>query len=167
MKKFIGLFVILVALFIFVFLPYIERHREISAPPSHILAQCVLGASNTYNVPTDVIIAIMYVEGGRIGQQVANVNGTYDLGIMQVNSLWVPQLAQLWNVNYGTAYASIRDSGCENIYVGAWILKKSIATTGTLYDGIAYYHSATRGLGAAYASKVIGTMQKKGLSFAP
>ncbi len=140
------------------------QQHTLSKPP--VLAQCIVWASSSYDVPTEVMLGIMYVEGGRVGQEVGpNTNGTYDLGLMQVNSLWVPQLVRLWHVDYATAYKSVRDGGCENVYVGAWILKQSIAAAGSLYQGIAYYHSATRGLGEDYAEKVVVTMQQKGLSF--
>ena len=64
------------------------------------LAACLLMAANTYQVPPAVMIGIMQVEGGHIGQQVGpNFNGTYDLGPMQVNTRWMPELARLWHVN--------------------------------------------------------------------
>jgi soluble lytic murein transglycosylase-like protein len=125
----------------------------------HGLAECIVGASTVYQVPVDVILGIISVEGGHLGQTAGpNSNGTYDLGLMQINSLWVPQLAQLWQVDYRTAYGALRDSGCENVYVGTWILKQKIAETGSLYNGIAYYHSATRGPGTAYANRVVMMM---------
>ncbi len=128
------------------------------------LAACLLLAAQTYQVPPAVMIGIMHVEGGRVGQQVGpNFNGTYDLGPMQVNSLWVPQLAQTWGVSQPTARRWVRDDGCVNVHVAAWILKQKIAETGSLYGGIAHYHSATPSKGRRYASKVIAVMDRKGL----
>jgi len=130
-----------------------------------ILAGCILSAAHAYGVPAEAVIGIMSIEGGHIGQEVGpNFNGTYDLGPMQVNSLWVPQLAQLWHVNYQIARDWVRDDGCENVYVGAWILKQKIVKTGGLYSGIAFYHSARWGFGNPYANKVVSTMRRKGLS---
>ncbi len=128
------------------------------------LAACLLMASSTYQVPPAVMIGIMTVEGGHIGQAVGpNDNGTYDLGPMQVNSRWLPQLATTWHVNAATARNWVRDDGCVNVHVAAWILKQKIAETGSLYGGIAHYHSATPGLGYRYAAKVVGVMDRKGL----
>lgn len=128
------------------------------------LATCLLMAANTYQVPGAVMIGIMQVEGGRVGQQVGpNTNGTYDLGPMQVNTRWVPQLAAIWKVDRKTAHSWVRDNGCVNVHVAAWILKQKIAETGNLYRGIAHYHSATPGRGYAYANKVIKVMERKGL----
>jgi hypothetical protein len=102
----------------------------------------------------------MSVEGGRVGMAVGpNINGTYDLGPMQINTLWVPRLARLWGVSYDTAYHAVRDSGCENIYIGTWILKQKMMETGGLYNGIAAYHSASRAYGPPYANKVVYAME--------
>jgi len=127
------------------------------------LATCLLMASNTYQVPAAVMIGIMHVEGGHVGQAMLNNNGTYDLGPMQVNSIWMPQLAQAWHVSIPVARSWVRDDGCVNVHVAAWILKQKMAETGSLYGGIAHYHSATPHLGSAYARKVIKAMDQRGL----
>lgn len=128
-----------------------------------IIGACLLLAAQTYKVPPAVMIGIMHVEGGRVGQQVRNNNGSYDLGPMQVNTVWLPQLAGLWKVDQVTAQQWVRDNGCVNVYVAAWILRQQIDKTAGLYSGIARYHSATRWRGHDYANKVIAVMRKKGL----
>ncbi len=131
---------------------------------AQVLATCLLMASNTYQVPAAVMIGIMHVEGGHVGQEAGpNVNGTYDLGPMQVNSRWLRQLSQIWHVNEHTARLWVRDNGCVNVHVAAWILKQRIDETGSLYGGIAGYHSMTTGLGYTYANKVVAVMDRKGL----
>ena len=121
-------------------------------------------ASQTYNVPPAVMIGIMHVEGGRVGQQGGpNGNGSYDLGPMQVNSRWLPELARHWRVDLATARRAVRDDGCTNVKVAAWILQRMIADAGSLYKGIAWYHSATPGKGTRYARKVVNVLERKGL----
>ena len=128
------------------------------------LAACLVLAANTYQVPPAIMIGIMHVEGGRVGQAVGpNTNGTYDLGPMQVNTRWIPELAKIWNVPQATARKWVRDDGCVNVHVSAWILRQKIAETGSYYGGIAHYHSATPHKGARYAAKVITAMDRKGL----
>jgi hypothetical protein len=128
------------------------------------LAACLMLASHTYQVPPAVMIGIMHVEGGRVGAESGpNFNGTYDLGPMQVNTSWLPLLAQSWQVNLRTARAAVRDDGCVNVKVAAWILHRKIAEAGSLYGGIAHYHSATPYLGSRYAAKVVAVMERKGL----
>lgn len=130
------------------------------AMTAQLLATCIFMAAQTYSVPPDVLISIMHVEGGRVGQQVKNKNASYDLGPMQINTLWLPELAKFWRVNTSTAWQWVRDDGCINVGVGAWILRQKINEAGSLYKGIAHYHSATPNLGAPYQRKVLGVLKK-------
>lgn len=131
------------------------------------LAVCIFSAAQTYAVPPSVILGILHVEGGRVGQAVKNTNSTYDLGPMQINTLWIPELARHWRVSEKTALRMVRDDACVNIGVGAWILRTKMGETGSLYEGIAWYHSATSHLGHKYRDKVMRAMQKYRLVRAP
>ncbi len=124
------------------------------------LAVCIFTAAQTYAVPPSVILGILNVEGGRAGQAVHNTNNTYDLGPMQINTIWVPQLSKYWGVSERTALKMVRDDACVNIGVGAWILRTKVNDTGSLYQGIAHYHSATPVYGHAYRTKVIAALQR-------
>jgi soluble lytic murein transglycosylase-like protein len=129
-----------------------------------VFAACLLLAANTYNVPPAVMIGIMNVEGGHIGQEVGpNFNGTYDLGPMQVNTRWLPALERVWQVNGTTARSWVRDNGCVNVHVAAWILRQKMDETGNLWQAIAAYHSSTPSKGTPYANKVVAVMDRKGL----
>jgi len=127
------------------------------------LAACIFIAAQTYSVPPAVLVGIMHVEGGKVGQQVRNKNRTYDLGPMQINTIWLPELAKHWRVSKATAKRWVRDDGCTNISVAAWILRKKSSNAGSLYKGIAHYHSKTPSLGFNYRRKVFRAMHKYGL----
>ena len=130
----------------------------------NILAACLLIAAQTYSIPPAVLLGIYQVEGGRIGQEVGpNNNGSYDLGPMQINTIWVPQLAGEWGVPESTAKKWIRDDPCTNVGVAAWILRRNLNETGDLARSIANYHSKTPTIGGAYKRKVVGSMQRHGL----
>ena len=131
---------------------------------STLLAACLLIAAQTYQVPPGVLLGILQVEGGRVGQAVRNTNGSYDLGPMQVNTIWLAELSKKWNTDRGTAMHWLRDDGCVNMAVSAWILRQRINRTGDLWSGIAGYHSLTPGIGSRYASKVAAAMRRSGLS---
>ncbi len=136
-----------------------------SAVASQIFAKCLLVAAQTYNVPPAVLKGIYYVEGGKVGMQTGpNVNGTYDLGPMQVNTVWLPQLMREWRVDRRTAHTWVRDDVCTNVGVAAWILRQKInEENGSLGRGVAAYHSKTRWRGKAYLRKVLQAMNKHGL----
>lgn len=133
--------------------------------PLQIFASCLMMAAQTYTVPPQVMVGILHVEGGKVGQEVGpNFNGTYDLGPMQVNSRWLPTLAATWHVDQGTARRWVRDNSCVNLHVSAWILRQKIEeASGNLFYGIARYHSATPQFGHVYAAKVIRAMERHGL----
>lgn len=127
-----------------------------------VLAACLLFAAHTYQLPPQALIAIMHVEGGHVGQAVPNTNGSYDLGPMQVNTIWVPKLARLWGTDNLTTMRRVRDNGCVNIHVAAWILRQRVNDTGNLYRGIAAYHSYTPVHGNRYLQKVVVALRRLG-----
>ncbi len=129
-----------------------------------VIATCLLMAAQTYNVPPAVMLGIMHVEGGRPGQAVGpNSNGSYDLGPMQINTLWIPQLAKHWKVSHNVAYRMVKDDPCVNVNVAAWILRQRLNESGNLTLAIAHYHSKTPRFGYSYARKVIGAMRRMDL----
>ena len=131
---------------------------------SHIFATCLLLAAETYNVPPAVLVGIHKVEGGKVGQAVGpNKNGSFDLGPMQINTIWIPELSDMWGVGKKEAYLRVRDDPCTNVEVAAWILRSHLDETGSLSRSIAHYHSRTKRFGYPYRRKVIKAMQRAGL----
>lgn len=130
---------------------------------SKILAACLMLASQTYSVPPAVLVGIYKAEGGKIGQEVKNTNGSYDLGPMQINTIWMPELAEKWGVSEETARKWVRDDACTNVGVSAWILKGHLNETGSLSQAIAHYHSRTPRHGKRYKKRVIDILQDNGL----
>ena len=129
-----------------------------------ILAACLMLAAQTYAVPPAVLVGIYQVEGGTAGQAVGpNSNGSYDLGPMQINTVWIPELARKWGVDEDTALRYVRDDPCTNMGVSAWILRGHMNATGSLSTAIAHYHSKTPQYGTVYRSKVVNALRAKGL----
>ncbi|GAB5390225.1 MAG: hypothetical protein Alpg2KO_31930 [Alphaproteobacteria bacterium] len=115
---------------------------------------CLMAVSSNYQVPLPVMQAILTVEGGKVGTVSQNTNGSRDMGPMQINSIWLPELAaKLGRTEPQVEYALTHD-GCFNATVGAWILSKHIRDTGNVWRGVARYHSRTPDLGAAYLRRV-------------
>lgn len=130
---------------------------------SKILAACLILASQTYAVPPAVLVGIYKAEGGKIGQEVKNTNGSYDLGPMQINTVWLPELSERWGVTEDTARKWVRDDACTNVGVSAWILKGHMVRTGSLSQAIAHYHSRTPRYGYKYKNRVLSIMRDSGL----
>ena len=130
---------------------------------SKIIAACLMLASQTYSVPPAVLVGIYKAEGGKIGQEVSNTNGSYDLGPMQINTIWLPDLAKRWGVSENTAHKWVRDDACTNVGVAAWILKGHLDETQSLSQAIAHYHSRTPKHGTRYKKRVISILKENGL----
>ena len=130
---------------------------------SKVLAACLMLASQTYSVPPAVLVGIYKAEGGQVGQEVRNTNGSYDLGPMQINTIWLPELADRWGVSEETAHKWVRDDACTNVGVAAWIFKTHLNETGSLSQAIAHYHSRTPVHGTKYKGRVIAIMRENGL----
>lgn len=130
---------------------------------SKVIAACLMLASQTYSVPPAVLIGIYKAEGGKIGQEVRNTNDTYDLGPMQINTIWMPELAKKWGVKEETAHRWVRDDACTNVGVAAWILKGHLDETKSLSQAIAHYHSRTPRHGTRYKKRVVEILHDNGL----
>jgi hypothetical protein len=50
---------------------------------------CMALVAVVYHLPPRVLPAIQAVEGGTVGNVSQNVDGSSDLGVMQVNTLWL------------------------------------------------------------------------------
>lgn len=111
--------------------------------------QCVLGAARYYGARPYVIRAVIRTEGGRTGHIRRNTNGTYDMGVMQINSIHLPELAK-----YGITAKDLIYNECLNIYIGTWYLRSRILARGDLWKGIGDYHSRTPSLNKRYQRKV-------------
>jgi soluble lytic murein transglycosylase-like protein len=134
---------------------------------NQIFATCLMVAAQNYAIPPQVLVGILHVEGGKVGQQVRNTNGTYDLGPMQINTLWTKELAREWGVSRSKAHRLIRDDPCTNVNVAAWIFRRNLNEAGSLSKAIAWYNSRTPHIGHKYRKKVLAAMKKNRLNSRP
>ena len=70
---------------------------------------CIMAAAAGYRLPPAVLVILLNVEGGSLGGVSPNTNGTVDIGPMQVNRIWLPDLAAHWHTSTGAAYRALRD----------------------------------------------------------
>ena len=124
-------------------------------PPAYI-RDCLVAAANAHREPPGVLVILLNVEGGRLGVVSPNTNGTVDIGPMQVNDIWVPQVAQHWGATRDAAYRALRDNFCANVEAGAWILRLALdEARGDFWDGVGIYHSHDPGHKRTYLASVL------------
>lgn len=116
---------------------------------------CFDEAARRYNIADELLYAIAAQESQLDPEAVgSNPDGTWDIGIMQINSWWLPTLAE-----YGIDERHLQEP-CTNISVGAWILAGNIARFGYTWDAVGAYNAGTgdtemiRMRREAYAHKV-------------
>lgn len=116
---------------------------------------CVQEAAARYGVDVRLVEAVLRVEGGRVGLRKANANGTYDLGPMQINTLWLPKLRAR-----GVDEHPLIWDYCANVTVGTWILARELKAVGAppdtpeFWQSVGRYHSRTSARNARYAVNV-------------
>lgn len=111
---------------------------------------CFEQAAQRYQLNPHILRAIAHTESrfNPMAMSPANKNGSYDIGIMQINSSWLPTLAR-----YQISAAQLTDA-CTNIHVGAWILRSNINTFGNNHQALARYNSPNPLHQARYLNKI-------------
>ena len=117
---------------------------------------CMVAVAQFYHLPPRVLPAIQAVEAGQPGGISRNRNGSGDLGVMQVNSAWVPRLAKAWNLPPETVAKRLISDPCFNITAAGSIMRIYLnEARGDVVRAVGYYHSHTPERASAYQIKVI------------
>ena len=125
------------------------------------LLACMLAVSTELHLPPRVLPAIQAVEGGQVGMSRPNSNGSEDLGLMQVNTVWLPLLTRHTGMGKDALRDKLIQDGCFNIAVAGAILRFYLhETRGDLAAAVGNYHSHAPIRHQAYQVKVAGAALK-------
>ena len=118
-------------------------HAQINpsiAPPQAVQSpeRCIPAAAQHHRIDPRLLRAVLKVESDlRPWAFGRNANGTVDMGMAQINSIHLPELAR-----HGIQTQHLFDP-CVASYVAAWLLRKNIDRHGLTWRGVAAYHSLT------------------------
>lgn len=123
---------------------------------------CWDAAGAYHGIDPWLLYAIGYVESGHnpTALNLSNGNGTRDIGMMQINSIWIPELRR-----HGIPTTALTNA-CASTYIGAWVLAKNIRRYGYTWQAIAVYNVGSLNTpgrvktGQAYARKVYAAYGK-------
>lgn len=127
--------------------------------PSTARAFCFQEAAARYNVAPELVWSISKHESGLNPAAINwNTDGSYDFGLMQINSIHADDLRKA-----GIAWESLADP-CTNVMVGTWLLSQRIREYGYTWKAIGAYHSKTPSKRDRYAqsiAKLLSTINAK------
>nr|WP_249176075.1 lytic transglycosylase domain-containing protein [Burkholderia vietnamiensis] len=112
-------------------------------------ADCIDDAATYHRLNPRLLRAIAQHESGMRSDAInRNSNGSEDIGLMQINSSWLPKLA-----HYGIRREHLFNA-CVSAYVGAWILATNIKQFGPNWKAVGAYNAVTPSKQLVYASAI-------------
>lgn len=131
------------------------------AEDERVIAQCIRKASGGRTWLEKALWGLRDQEGGWIGAEIANRNGTHDLGPMQVNSWWVPRLAKLTGKPQPSVRHWLTYDACFNVDSARWIFLSELAATRDFWRAVGAYHSPTPWRQERYRNAVVMHMRRR------
>ncbi|MEQ1515153.1 MAG: lytic transglycosylase domain-containing protein [Usitatibacteraceae bacterium] len=122
----------------------------LSAVTLPLRASCWQEAAARYQISPLLLQAIAERESALNPHAVSapNADGSIDIGLMQINSKWLPTLAQ-----FGITERQLHD-GCTSTHVGAWILAQNFRRLGFTWRAVGAYNARDEQKRSRYARSI-------------
>ena len=115
-------------------------------------AFCFEEAGMEYGISPELLWAIAKTESAFNARAVHyNANGSFDYGLMQINSSWYEELGR-------ERWMRLSD-GCYNVKVGAWILDRCIRRYGYTWAAVGCYNGVSNDTKVRYAHRIYRTLK--------
>ncbi len=118
------------------------------------VARCIRQAARGQGWLEKTLWGLRDQEGGWIGAEIQNSDGSHDLGPLQINSWWIPKLAELLDRPPAQIRIWLRDDPCFNAEAARWIFASALSTTGDYWKSVGIYHSPKTSRQLRYAARV-------------
>ncbi|WP_321936372.1 lytic transglycosylase domain-containing protein [Paraburkholderia sp. J8-2] len=122
--------------------------------PAVTRADCIDDAAAYRHISPRLVRAIAQQESGMRANAVnVNANGSEDIGLMQINSSWLPKLAR-----FGIQREHLFNA-CVNAYVGTWILASNFRQFGPTWKAVGAYNATSSSRQLVYANSIYRRLQ--------
>jgi hypothetical protein len=122
---------------------------------------CMALTAAVYHLPPRVLPSIQAVEGGQVGLVHINANRSQDLGVMQINELWIRPLARFTGLSEAAVRDRLLNDSCFNIAAAGLIMRTCLHETGgDLMQAVGNYHSHTPVLNLDYQTRVLAAARR-------
>ncbi len=137
------------------------RAAKLGVVDEPIVAACIARAAGGRAWLEKTLWGLRDQEGGWIGAEVGNNDGSHDLGPLQVNSWWVPRLATITGRPERHIRHWLKQDACFNVEAARWIFLSGLASTGDFWKAIGVYHSPTGWRQRRYTASVVGHLRRR------
>ena len=100
-------------------------------------------------------------EGGWVGAEIRNTNGSHDVGPLQVNSWWVSKIASAMGRPPTHVRWWLTHDACFNVSAARWIFLSGLAATRDYWSAVGIYHSPTGWRQRRYAASVADHLRNR------
>lgn len=125
------------------------------------IGQCIRAAAGGRQWLEQTLWGLRDQEGGWIGAEVRNSDGSHDLGPLQVNSWWVGKIASMTGRSPEQIRWWLANDVCFNIHAARWIFLSGLQATGDYWKAIGTYHSPTLWRQRRYANAVSEHLRRR------
>jgi soluble lytic murein transglycosylase-like protein len=122
--------------------------------PSLVFAFCFKEAGREYGISSQLLETLARVESGMNPKAInINVNGSYDVGLMQVNSFWLKA--------FTLDKERLMTDACYNVSTGARILKQCFDRYGYNWEAVGCYNASSLQKKINYSWKIFRALSAK------
>lgn len=99
------------------------------------LAECAVYTAYTHNIHLELLLSVLLVENGGVARKNPNKDGSFDYGVMQINTVRLGEIEHL-----GVTSLDLMENDCLAVFVGGYLISKELEKAPSFWEGVGNYH---------------------------